>query len=208
MQHIAIRDLKGIGNKQFQRHSYPVQCELGLLILISGTNNNNNINTSMTAYSTLLFHKPNQSCPSITELQELPVQEFTRGSNQPLPQRVPKAGPILNTRGTEMQIYKAKTTLKWFKMLPKPTTRCWRMVLEMQTVCKPKPWQQLLLQLKTLLAFCFHWCSQATTFFTGPIISIQINYRLQYRGKGLKRRQYWVETELKLKLSIISVLLR
>ena len=84
-------------------------------------------------------------------------------------------------------------------MPPNPTTRCWRMVLEMQTVCKPKPWQQLLLQLKTLLAFCFHWHSLATTFFTGPIISIQINYRLQYRGKELKRRQYWVQTELKLR---------
>ena len=57
----------------------------------------------------------------------------------------------------------------------------------MQTVCKPKPWQQLLLQLKTLLAFCFHWHSLATTFFTGPIIRIQINYRLQYHGKEVKR---------------------
>ena len=109
-----------------------------------------------------------------------------------------------------MRIYKAKTTLKWFKMLPNPTTRCWRMVLEMQTVCKPKPWQQLLLQLKTLLAFCFHWHSLATTFFTGPIISIQIiklSSIVSWKGTYIKRRQYWVQTEVKLKLSIISVFL-
>ena len=109
-----------------------------------------------------------------------------------------------------MRIYKAKTTLKWFKMLPNPTTRCWRMVLEMQTVCKPKPWQQLLLELKTLLAFCFHWHSLATTFFTGPIISIQIikiSSIVSWKGTYIKRRQYWVQTEVKLKLSIISVFL-
>ena len=102
-----------------------------------------------------------------------------------------------------MRIYKAKTTLKWFKMLPKPTTRCWRMVLEMQTMCKPKPWQQLLPQLKTLLAFCFHLHSLATTFFTGPIISIQIiklSSIVSWKGTYIKRRQYWVQTEVKIKL--------
>lgn len=66
--------LKWIGNKQFWRHSYPVWWELSLLTLfVSSSNNTKNINTSMTAYSTLLFQNPNPSCLYTTELQEIPV---------------------------------------------------------------------------------------------------------------------------------------